>query len=221
MEPLTPRREEEHDVLNERKWDSRAETYDRRRFDYMRLMQERLLRLVMLKPGMRFLDVGCGTGWAVRRVAALLQGRGEFYGVDLSARMIEVAVAACPDCENVRFLRANAERLPMEGEFFDCVVCSNSFHHYLHPSRALAEIRRVLKPGGRLYIMDLTADGPLMRRIDARVRAKEPEHVRFYSSREYRSMFGEALLRHVASRITMPPVKVHIAEKPGGTPPAA
>lgn len=70
MDPHT-----EHTRLNERKWDSRAATYDRKRFDYFRWMQKRVVRLIDLRPGLHFLDIGCGTGWAVRYVAAFCKTR--------------------------------------------------------------------------------------------------------------------------------------------------
>jgi ubiquinone/menaquinone biosynthesis C-methylase UbiE len=209
-------REREHEALNRRKWDSRAETYDKKRFDYFRLMQRMAIRLVELKPGLHFLDIGCGTGWAVRYVAGRLGDRGRFYGLDISPRMIETAAARSVGCDNVHFLVGNAELLPLDSNIFDCVLCTNSFHHYLNPARALAEMRRVLKDGGRVYIVDLTAEGPFMRFIDGRVRKKEREHVRFYSTREYRSMFEAARLSHVGSRIITFPLKMHIAEKQSG-----
>lgn len=65
------RRDSEHAELNERKWDSRAATYDEKRFDYFRYMQKRLIALIPLKENLHFLDLGCGTGWAVRHVAHL------------------------------------------------------------------------------------------------------------------------------------------------------
>jgi SAM-dependent methyltransferase len=89
----------------------------------------------------------------------------------------------------------------------------NSFHHYLHPIEALTEIHRVLRPGGRLCILDVNADNHLVRWMDGRTRQKEAEHVRFYSSVEYAKMFEKAGLKAVVSRMILPPVKVHIAER--------
>jgi ubiquinone/menaquinone biosynthesis C-methylase UbiE len=104
--------------------------------------------------------------------------------------------------------------MPLESDFFDCAMCTNSFHHYLNPARALDEIRRVLAANGRLYIMDLTADGPVTRWIDARARGKEPEHVKFYSTGEYRAMFEAAHLHYLSSHVIAWAMQVHMAEKP-------
>jgi len=201
--------------LNERKWDRRSSTYDQKRFDYFRWMQQRAIRLIDLHPGMHFLDIGCGTGWAVRYVAGLLQGDGEFSGVDISGGMIEKAKNQTQGLEQVHFYQANAEKLPFEDGRVDDALCTNSFHHYPDPLKALVEIGRVLKPGGRFYILDVTSDDFFIRWIDSRVRQNEQEHVKFYSSREYQAMFAAAHLDHVQSRIITYPLKVHIAGKAG------
>ncbi len=189
----------EHAELNERKWDSRAVTYDQKRFDYFRWMQQRVIRLIDLKPGLRFLDVGCGTGWAVRYVAGLLKDQGEFYGVDLSGKMIEAAQAQSGGFDHVHFYKANAGQIPLESGGVDCAICTNSFHHYAEPVKVLSEIRRLLAAKGRFYILDVTSDDFFLRWVDGRVRQREREHVRFYSSREYRRMFAAARLKYLDS----------------------
>jgi ubiquinone/menaquinone biosynthesis C-methylase UbiE len=206
-------RNTQHAEMNERKWDSRAATYDDKRFDYFRWMQQRVIRLIDLSPGLRFLDIGCGTGWAVRYVASLLQDKGKFYGVDISGNMIETAQVQSRCFWNVHFYKTNAEQIPLESGSVDCAICTNSFHHYLDPPRVLAEIYRILAVEGRLYILDVTADDFLMRWIDGRVRRREREHVKFYSSQEYQTMFAAAQLKHLNSKLVAYPIIVHIAEK--------
>lgn len=203
----------EHAERNARKWDARAETFNERRFDYFRWMQARAISFLYIKAGMHFLDLGCGTGYAVRHVAAKIECDGMFCGIDVSPRMVEIAREDSSGYRNVRFEVASADKLPLGADFFDAILCTNSFHHYLHPSKALAEISRVLKPGGRVFILDVTADNSLARWIDARTRRREPEHVKFYSSAEYAKMFEAAGLKHVTTRTILPPMKVHIAEK--------
>jgi ubiquinone/menaquinone biosynthesis C-methylase UbiE len=76
----------------------------------------------------------------------------------------------------------------------------------------LTEIHRVLTVKGRLYILDVTTDDFLMRWIDSRVKQRESEHVKFYSSQEYQTMFAAARLKHLNSKLVAYPIKVHIAE---------
>ena len=94
------------------------------------------------------LDVGCGTGLMSTMLAA--QGR-RVVGVDLSAAMI--ARAKRHSGSSVTFLEADAESLPIATGSFDAVVNLISLHHYPDPSRAVAEFRRVLRPGGRLVLI--------------------------------------------------------------------
>ena len=202
-----------HAVLNARKWNKRAETYDKRRFSYFRWMQRKAVSFLKLKDGNYFLDIGCGTGYAVRFVANALQDDGTFFGVDISPRMIERAEANAAGFKNTHFHVANAEKLPFDADCFEAILCTNSFHHYKNPLKALSEVRRILKLGGQLCVMDVTANSRLMRRIDERVRRREPEHVKFYSTAEYRTMFEDAGLKHVCTQTVWPPEKVHIAGK--------
>jgi ubiquinone/menaquinone biosynthesis C-methylase UbiE len=100
------------------------------------------------------LDVGCGTGVFAARIAAALPGA-TICGVDLVSSMLTGGR------ERWRALRHQAaavqgdsERLPFLDGAFDAVTCANSFHHYPHQDRAVAEMYRVLKPGGRLLLLD-------------------------------------------------------------------
>jgi ubiquinone/menaquinone biosynthesis C-methylase UbiE len=203
----------DHAKLNENKWDSRAATFDKPRFDYFRWMQQRVIRLIDPKPGLHFLDLGCGTGWAVRYISSLLHDEGEFYGVDISGKMIEMAQTRSCGFRNVHFYKADVERIPLANDIVDCAICTNSFHHFLNPLIVLAEIHRVLHVGGRFYILDLTTDDFFTRWIDSRVRQREREHVKFYSSHEYQTMFSAAQLIYLNSQLVTYPLKVHMGEK--------
>jgi ubiquinone/menaquinone biosynthesis C-methylase UbiE len=202
-----------HAELNRQKWDARSATYDDRKFSYFRFFQKRALALLELSPGQRFLDVGCGTGWAVRYAAGLVGPDGETCGVDLSPGMIERARERSRGLDNVRFEQADAAALPFEDDRFDAVLCTNSFHHYPAPAAVLAEIKRVLRPGGALCVLDPTADGPIVRALDRRMKRREPEHVTFYSSRDFRALFEAAGLAWQRSRTVVPLMKAHLARK--------
>jgi len=203
---------DEHGDINARKWDRRAETYDEKRFAFMRFMQGRTIDLMDLKPGLAVLDVGCGTGWAIRRAADMARGQGKFCGIDISPGMIERAVARRG--EGIEFRTGNAEQLSYPDGTFDRIMCTNSFHHYQNPQRAVSEFSRVLKPGGRLFITDLTSDGPIAKLMDRRQRKREPAHVRFHDTAEFKEYFSRAGLHYRETRtITITMMKVHIAQK--------
>ena len=202
----------EHLEVNQKKWDSWAGTYDNKRFNFFRYLQKRAVSLTQLKEGQSFLDIGCGTGWAVRYAAGLMKGNGSFYGIDLSPKMIEKAIENSRGCKNTYFYNARVEELPLKNDFIDIAICTNSFHHYLDPSKALDEIYRVLKPGGRIYIMDATADGILIKFVEKYGLARHPDHVKIYSTVEYRELFSKSKFKYVAT-VPVWPEKVHVGEK--------
>jgi ubiquinone/menaquinone biosynthesis C-methylase UbiE len=204
---------EEHERANERKWDERSATFETRRHVYFRVIQRIVLAIAGLRENMHLLDMGCGTGWAVRHAALRLGCRGTFTGVDLSGGMIDHAIASSAKLRNVRFYKASAEELPVADNSVDRIICTNSFHHYRNPRAALAEARRVLVPGGRIFILDVSTDDPFLEWIDRRTARREKEHVRFYSASEMKELFIQSGLKYVASRRIAYPLKVHIAEK--------
>ena len=205
----------ENNVANERKWSRRATTYDDKRYSYFRYMQKELISFAGIKSPINFLDLGCGTGWAVCYVAKITNGRGNFVGIDISKGMIEQSKSNANGLPNVYFYEASSDSLPLESNYFDTIICTNSFHHYSKPEEALSEVNRVLKPSGRIYILDVTADDLFIQWVNNKVRAKEKEHVKFYTTSEYGVMFNNVGLKHIASqRIkALYPLKVHIGEK--------
>jgi ubiquinone/menaquinone biosynthesis C-methylase UbiE len=125
-------------------------------------------------PGDRMLDVGCGSGAAVREAAPTVD---RAVGVDLSQGMIDRARELAGATPNVEFLVADAEALPFEDAAFTTLLCTTSFHHYPNPGSAVAEMARVLTPGGRIVIADMVSDRLIMRVFDQVLRRTQLSHV--------------------------------------------
>ena len=152
-------------------------------------LQEQALAALDLRPSDRLLDVGCGTGAAVRRAARIAD---RAVGVDLSPAMIERA-RAWPDLpRDIEFRVGESGRLPVGDGEFTAVLCTNSFHHYPDPDAAAAEMRRAIEPGGRIVIGDGSADLRVARVADWLLRRFEPGHVRLYRSGELGQILREA-----------------------------
>lgn len=107
-----------------------------------------------IAPGEHVLDVACGTGIVSFAAARAVGPHGRVTGVDLSGQMVEFASrrADVHQVYNARFLRMNAEQLDFADASFDAVTCALGLMYVPDPVKALAEMRRVLRPGGRLSL---------------------------------------------------------------------
>jgi len=111
-----------------------------------------MLKEIRALPAGRLLDIGCGTGELVGRLA----WRGwNVIGLDLCETMLHRArFKLNGNASRVRLTVGDSEQLPFGDGVFDAVTCANSFHHYPHQEAVVAEMHRVLRPGGRLLVLD-------------------------------------------------------------------
>lgn len=207
--------ESKHIELNKAKWDKWANSLDNNNWRnyYLRRGQSDVISLLKLKENMSILDIGCGTGWAIGQTARLIDNKGSFYGVDLSAKMIERAKENFKAKENFHFIKSNAESIPLDDNLFDAIICTNSFHHYLHPDKALKEMYRLLKTGGKVYILDPTADIWVIKIIDKLIHFFENGHVKMYSTKEFKELIVDSGLKYEGRKIIRISQKVHIGQK--------
>jgi ubiquinone/menaquinone biosynthesis C-methylase UbiE len=106
---------------------------------------------VPLAPGQRVLDVACGTGIVARLAAPILGAEGHVAGVDLNADMVAVAGRqAAPDGAAIEWRQGDAAALPFDDAAFDVVLCQQGLQFLPDKPAALAEMHRVLAPGGRM-----------------------------------------------------------------------
>ena len=113
---------------------------------------EQTLALMDLQPADRVLDLGCGTGWASRRMARVATA-GEIVGLDVADEMLRRAEQASTDFKNIRYVWGSAESIPAKDNTFSKVLSVESFYYYADQGKALDELRRVMAPGGRLFIL--------------------------------------------------------------------
>ncbi|EAZ90532.1 class I SAM-dependent methyltransferase [Crocosphaera chwakensis] len=116
-------------------------------------LHKRLLSYVTLPHPSYVLDLGCGTGRLLNRLAKTfpdLQG----MGVDLSPQMLKEAREKNQHHPRLIFTQGNSEYLPCADNQFDAVFNTISFLHYPNPQQVFREVSRVLKPQGQFYLVD-------------------------------------------------------------------
>ena len=155
------------------------------------------LAALELQPSDELLDVGCGTGAAVRNAASLVT---RAVGLDLSPGMIEGAQRLAAQLDNAAFEPGDAETLPFADGAFSAILSSTSFHHYPQPEKAVREMARVLAPGGRVAIGDSNPEQLIVRIVDRRFKRKEPGHLGFRSPQEIARFLAEAGFADITMR---------------------
>lgn len=100
------------------------------------------------------LDCGCGTAPMLTLLKQKYPNK-RYTGIDLTPEMIEVAKAK--KMPGVRLVVGDCEKLPFPDDSFDAVICCQSFHHYPNVQDFFDSVHRVLRPGGRLILRDMTA----------------------------------------------------------------
>jgi ubiquinone/menaquinone biosynthesis C-methylase UbiE len=129
-----------------------------------------LIRLAVLHPGERVLDVACGTGIVARLASQQVGSNGTVAGLDVNPGMLAVARSVTPAEMSIEWYESGAEDMPLPDEAFDVVLCQISLQFMTDKLAALREMRRVLVPGGHLI---LNVPGPTAKTFAVLAKAME------------------------------------------------
>lgn len=144
------------------------------RLDCFQAYKAEMVRRLELRPGHRVLDVGCGLGYDVDRIAQVVGEEGQAIGLDGSEQLVAAArERARGHRSNARFVVGDAHRLEFPDGSFDACRIDRTLQHLEDPRRVVQEMCRVLRPGGRIVCAEpdwgtLTigsSDRPAVRRI--------------------------------------------------------
>lgn len=177
--------------LVRQEYDQIAKIYDRRWNSYNTKTLTFLKNWADIPPQATVLDVGCGTGEFESFIIGDNPNQ-QISGVDISEQMLLVARQKFIPHPNVSFQIAGASNLPFANHSFDIVVSASAFHFFDDPVTALAEIKRVLKPGGKVFILDWCKDYFFCRLIDLYLKIFNPAHKRCYTQAEFHNLLTSA-----------------------------
>jgi ubiquinone/menaquinone biosynthesis C-methylase UbiE len=153
---------------------------------FYQAIHKRMLEFAELPESPNVLDLGCGTGRLLDRLASQypnLQGT----GLDLSSEMLQQARQRNRHGDRITFEKGNTESLPFEAQTFDAAFNTISFLHYPDPEGVLMEVKRVLRPQGRFYLADYTVRDD-WRQMRPNFLPQSPNGLHFYSPQQREHM---------------------------------
>jgi len=165
-----------------------AGDYDRKWKSYVEATIRETLARLELRGDERVLDVGCGTGELLRQIGVRHPGA-KLAGIDPVPAMLAVARGKLPAAVDLQV--GWADGLPWQASRFDVVVSCNVFHYMTNPSPALAEMSRVLRPGGRIVITDWCDDYLACRLCSHYLRWTGAAFHKIYSAGECEGLFAD------------------------------
>lgn len=157
------------------------ETYDKkaaelieRSYQTPEIVNQRLrtLAALALSRGESVLDAGCGTGLLLEQEARTVDSEGRAEGIDYSDAMLDHARGRCAELEQVNLQQGSIETLPFEDASFDAVSCTQTLLYVEDMGKALQEIYRVLKPRGRVAIIETDWSGMVVNSLDQEMTRK-------------------------------------------------
>ena len=172
-------------------------------------IHKRLISQVELSPQANVLDLGCGTGRLLERLAVQfpnLQGT----GLDFSPQMLRVARQNNRHRPRLIYIEGDAVSLPFAEGQFDAVFNTISFLHYPEPEQVLSEVFRVLSPGGRFYLVDITTKCETASQLAAHPKTR----IKFYSPERREQLGAAAGFQCLGHYYLLGPVLLTIFAKP-------
>ena len=179
------------DTIVKQQYNRLASIYDQRWQGYITNTLSFLVTWAEIDPREQVLDVACGTGELERQLTEK-HPQQRIVGVDFSENMLAIARQKCQTAPHVTFQAAPASALPWSTATFDTITCANAFHYFNQPHAALAEMKRVLNPDGRIIILDWCRDFIVCQVCDWVLSWIDPAHQQCYSEVELHDLVRNA-----------------------------
>ncbi|MBI5797681.1 methyltransferase domain-containing protein [Candidatus Woesearchaeota archaeon] len=177
---------------NKRFFGNWAATYDFSLFQWwMRGFWRELKKSLILSKETKLLDISCGTGELLKE----LQGKAHLTGLDFSEEMLEKARKKL--AKGVELKQADVHELPFKEDTFDIVISTEAFHHYYDQEKAIKEMMRVTKKGGKVMISDINFFSKALHYLFEKL---EPGCVKVNSKKEMHGLFKKAGLKNITQK---------------------
>ena len=179
--------ETHRDALRREFFDTRAEGWVERNYPpELRQRVAEMLSGLGITEGLTILDVGCGQGVLLPFLRGLVGGHGRLIALDASAAMLEGVAER--DAGTVA-VHAPAEKIPLIDGYVDMVICFSAFPHFSDKAVVAREFYRVLRPGGKAYVLH-TGSREFINRLHDMYKAVEGDHLP--SEHGMRAIFAQA-----------------------------
>ncbi|MGH8689530.1 MAG: class I SAM-dependent methyltransferase [Burkholderiales bacterium] len=172
-----------------KEYSATAKDYDEKWSFYVDSTTRATLSRLHMRPDDRVLDIGCGTGELLSRLAAKYPAA-SLAGLDPVPEMLAIAKEKVSD--RVELRHGWADELPWKDASFDVVVSCNVFHYVVRPVAAIREMERVLRPGGQIVITDWCDDYLACRICSLYLRMTSRAHYKTYRQKECLTLLHEA-----------------------------
>ncbi|MBD2359512.1 class I SAM-dependent methyltransferase [Tolypothrix sp. FACHB-123] len=179
------------ETLIRKQYNEMADSYDKRWNTYITKTLSILKNWAEIAPETTVLDVGCGTG-ELELLLLRQNPQQVIIGVDISEKMLHVAQQKCHAYFHVSFYNVSVSELPFENNSFDIIVSASVFHYFDDSNAALKEIKRVLKPEGKVFILDWCKDYLSCQICDFILKLVDPAYKQCYTQKEFHRLLASA-----------------------------
>ena len=152
-------------------YDKKAAIQIERSYQAPEIIRQRIQTLdaLALRAGEKVLDAGCGTGFLVQEMAKIVGATGKVSGLDYSADMLEFARDRCDQTPNIELQQGSVTALDFTSDSFDAVSCTQTLLYVKEVDTAISELHRVLKPHGRIAILETDWRGTVLNSINHKI----------------------------------------------------
>lgn len=167
-----------------------AEFYNKQTQDAEHL--KNILAIIDVKPGMKILDLGCGSGYLTFPMAASWESA-HIIGLDIVADTLKQNALKAQEMgiKNLEFVAYDGMEFPFADASFDLVVSRYALHHFPEIEKSIGEVSRVLKENGRFFISDPRPNAcDTTRFVDDYMQLKKDGHIKFYTGEEWIQICG-------------------------------